>query len=126
MKVLIVDDEEDVADIVTIYFTTVGHQCQPSYSAKMALVVAEVWKPNLVVLDVGLKDRCGLDIVDELRPLCAPGAVIVGVSGWGTKKDIERAFDAGVDNYFVKPFHRPDITKMIEMATDRMAMVKVE
>jgi DNA-binding NtrC family response regulator len=108
--VLIVDDEQVIADTLVIIFANAGYDARAAYSAEQALDMLQdaVWQPQLAILDVGLPRMHGIDLAIHLQGMC-PGCGLSLFSGQAATLDlIEAAQDKGhAFEVLPKPVH-PD------------------
>src|ERR1700755_1415872 len=103
-RVLIVDDNEDAANSLAMILKLGGHETASVYSAADALQRAAVFKPDVVLLDIGLPGMDGYEVAQKKREL--PGLRDIGrvaVTGYGRSDDRLRARDAGFDDHLTKP-----------------------
>ena len=103
-RVLVVDDNADGADSLALHLRLSGHEVQVAYSGPAALKVAEPFRPDVVLLDIGLPGMDGYEVARRLRQ--QPGladVVLVAVTGYGTDEDRSRSQEAGFDAHLVKP-----------------------
>jgi PAS domain S-box-containing protein len=104
LKVLVVDDSRDAADICATLLELSGHRVQTAYSGRRALEVAEAFRPHVLLLDIGLPDLDGYQLARTIR--AAPWgqhAQLVAVTGWGQEEDRRRALEVGFDHHLTKP-----------------------
>lgn len=103
-RVLVVDDNRDVATMFASALTQLGHTTEVAYDAEGALDVARRFRPDVGVLDVGLPGTDGLTLARDLKRV--PGLEqlrLIAVSGYGQAADRSRALAAGIDEHLVKP-----------------------
>jgi signal transduction histidine kinase/ActR/RegA family two-component response regulator len=103
-RVMVVDDNKDVADSFALLLETLGADVRVVYSGAEALALFPVFEPRLAFLDLSMPDMDGYEVARQLR--AAPegkGVVLVALSGWGADEDRRRAFEAGFDKHAVKP-----------------------
>jgi CheY-like chemotaxis protein len=104
-RVLIVDDNEDSANSLAMILELGGHETASVYTAVDALRHAAVFKPDVVLLDIGLPGGMdGYEVAQKMREL--PGLRdirLVAVTGYGRSDDRRRARDAGFDDHLTKP-----------------------
>ncbi len=103
MRLLIVEDADDVCDAIVESLTRIGHVCDSARTLADARQLLAVQPFDLVVLDINLPDGFGHDLLREVRTRGDPLAVIMLTARLGVDDRIE-ALDAGADDYLVKPF----------------------
>ena len=103
-RILVVDDNVDVTETMTMLLETVGHHTAFAHNGAQALSTAAAYRPHIVILDIGLPDQNGYEVARQLR-LHEEGAglFIVAATGWGQDADRERARVAGFDLHMTKP-----------------------
>jgi signal transduction histidine kinase/DNA-binding response OmpR family regulator len=103
-RILVVDDNEDAAEMLAMVLKQAGYRTQTAYDSRSALAAVAAWSPHVVILDIGLPDISGYDVARELRhdDRCA-GLSLIALTGWGTRDDKQRAMDAGFDVHLTKP-----------------------
>jgi len=103
-RVLIVDDNEDAANSLALILELGGHKTASVYTAADALQRATAFKPDVVLLDIGLPGMDGYEVAQKMCEL--PGLRnirLVAVTGYGRSDDRLRARDAGFDDHLTKP-----------------------
>jgi CheY-like chemotaxis protein len=102
--VLVVDNLADAADSLAILLRLWGYDAAVCYDGAAALEVAPTYRPQAVLLDVGMPGLDGFEVSRRLRgrPDCA-SIVIIGVSGYGDENSCSRARLAGFAHYLLKP-----------------------
>lgn len=103
-RVLIVDDNEDAANSLAMILKLSGHETASVYTAMDALERAVSFRPDVVLLDIGLPGMNGYEVAQKMREL--PGLAdirLVAVTGYGRSDDRLRARDAGFDDHLTKP-----------------------
>jgi CheY-like chemotaxis protein len=103
-RVLIVDDNEDAANSLALVLKLGGHETASVYSAVDCLAHAATFRPDVVLLDIGLPGMSGYEVAQKLREL--PGlrdVKLIAVTGYGRSDDRIRARDAGFDDHLTKP-----------------------
>jgi len=104
LKVLVVDDNVDAADSIALLLTIDGFNAQSVHGAVAALDTVDTFKPDVVLLDIGLPVMDGYEVARRLRSHTAIEDLrIVALSGYGQQADRDRAAEAGFDDYLVKP-----------------------
>jgi CheY-like chemotaxis protein len=106
-KVLIVDDQQNVRELLKITLEFEDHQIFMAANGEQALAMARVEQPNIIFLDVVMpgSDLDGLEVCRRLKSDPSTAKIHVAfISAKGQQKDIEAGLSAGADDYFVKPF----------------------
>jgi CheY-like chemotaxis protein len=104
LRILVVDDNADSADTLALMLTLMGHAVQTAYDGQAALDAGPAFRPDVVLMDIGLPGVNGYDAARRMRrePWGA-SAVLVATTGWGQEADKRRALDAGFDLHLTKP-----------------------
>jgi two-component system phosphate regulon response regulator PhoB len=103
--VLIVDDERDLAELIDFNLRGAGFSTHLAFTGEAALGAARERPPELVLLDLMLPDMSGIDVCRHLRASAQTrGLLIVMLTAKGEEQDRIRGFEAGADDYVVKPF----------------------
>lgn len=101
---LVVDDNHDSADTVTMLLRRSGHEVRVAYSGEEALEKGPEFRPNIVLLDLGLPEMDGYEIARRLRQNPQlKNSRFVALSGYGQDSDRERSRREGFDAHMVKP-----------------------
>jgi DNA-binding response OmpR family regulator len=102
LRVLLVDDHGDTVEMLKIVLESEGHEVRTAGDVATALETAAQIEFDLLLSDLGLPDRSGLDLMRELR---ARGSTLPGIalSGYGQASDIARSLSAGFSEHVVKP-----------------------
>ena len=119
IKVLVVDDEPQILRALRINLRARGYDVEVAACGTEALRVAATQQPELVVLDLGLPDLDGLDVIHGLRGWTA--VPIIVLSGRSGSSDKVAALDAGADDYVTKPFGIDELLARIRAVTRRAA-----
>ena len=117
LRVLIVDDNIDAAQILAMYIEALGHRAEVSHSPSQALEHVRGARPDLCVLDIGLPEFDGYELAVRLRAL--PGCrdlPLVALSGYGQAEDKQKAVAAGFDRHVVKPIQGDDVMALLAAA----------
>jgi PAS domain S-box-containing protein len=104
VRVLVVDDNVDAAESIAMLLTLEGHEVRTVYAAHDALEAVRSFRPQVVLLDIGLPDMDGYEVARQLRSQqVIEGMRLVAVTGYGQQSDRMRAREAGFDQHLVKP-----------------------
>ena len=121
-RVLVVDDNEDSADSLATLLKLEGHEVQAVYSATDALEHAQAFRPEVLLIDVGLPQMDGYELARRLRALPAlRGSTLIAVTGYGMPEDRARATAAGFDEHLVKPVGLASLVRAMAAADSRAA-----
>jgi CheY-like chemotaxis protein len=110
--VLIVDDNQDAAETVAILLQLSGHQTKVVFQGEDALQGWKAFQADVVILDIGLPDMSGYEVVSRLRQDGFTG-VAIALSGYGQPEDKRRALESGFDLHFVKPVEGDALEKAL-------------
>ena len=106
-RVLIVDDNEDSAQLLSMLLTAQGHVVHTADDGPAALDAARDFRPDVVLLDIGLPLMDGYEVASRLRgEYGRDGLLLIAVTGYGQDGDRRRAEEAGFDHHLVKPVDR--------------------
>jgi two-component system KDP operon response regulator KdpE len=122
-RILIVDDEPQILRALRINLTARQYDVHVAADGREALLSATTTRPDLVVLDLGLPDIDGVDVIRELRAW-TPVPIVV-LSGRADSRDKVAALDAGADDYVTKPFSIEELLARIRAVTRRRASADV-
>jgi two-component system CheB/CheR fusion protein len=112
-RILLVEDNRDIAEGFALLFKDLGHEVRVVHDGPAALEVAQAFRPELVLLDIGLPGMDGWEVARRVRKL--PGLenpVLAAVTGYAQEEDRRRSAEAGVDYHLVKPV---DLTALREL-----------
>jgi two-component system, OmpR family, KDP operon response regulator KdpE len=101
-SILIVDDEEQIRRLLREALEEAGYAVRETESGRVALGEIALQAPDLVILDLGLPDTPGTEVLRALRPICSAPVLILSVLG--SERGKIAALDAGADDYLTKPF----------------------
>lgn len=123
-RVLVVDDEPQIVRALAINLRTRGYDVRTAGSGGEALAVAAAHGPDLVVLDLGLPDMDGTEVIAGLRGWTS--APILVLSGRSDSIDKVEALDAGADDYVTKPFAMDELLARMRAMVRRAAPLDAE
>jgi signal transduction histidine kinase/ActR/RegA family two-component response regulator len=103
-RVLIVDDNQDMAQSTAQLLTLLGHNVQTAYDGPSAVEAARAYRPDVILLDIGLPGMDGFDVAGQVRQQPElKNTVIIAISGYAENVDRTRSREAGFDHHLVKP-----------------------
>ncbi len=113
-RVLIVDDNADAADSLAVLLSTEGHETQTVHSARNAIVHAQSFQPDVILLDIGLPEMDGYEVARRIRELPGGREVkLVAVTGYGGAEDRIRTRAAGFDAHLLKPLELAILARVL-------------
>jgi len=113
--VLVVDDEFHITHAVTSLLKMYGRTCISKNESQGVMELIDEQHPRVVVLDVYMPDRGGLEICRAIRSEAKYDDLkIIMITALGSDEDIKRGFEAGADEYVLKPFHPIELQKKID------------
>jgi PAS domain S-box-containing protein len=116
-KILVADDARDTADSFGLLLQGRGHVVMVAYDGESALKMAEKFRPQFVLLDLGMPIIDGFEVCRRIRATPWGGGVsIVAQSGWGQERDRRQSRAAGFDHHLVKPVDLEDLFSLIEQS----------
>jgi CheY-like chemotaxis protein/two-component sensor histidine kinase len=116
-RVLVVDDNVDNADMLAALFEAYGHVSKALYSSSVALAEAAAFRPDVVLLDIGMPELDGHELCRRLRALPECGsALFIAMSGWGRPEDRVRSREAGFAHHEVKPLDPAALVRLLSTA----------
>jgi two-component system CheB/CheR fusion protein len=115
LRVLIVDDDRDVSESTAEVLRLAGFEVSTSHNSRTALQAVPSFRPNVVLLDIGMPEMDGYEVARRLRAtVWGERLVLIAVSGYGQEEDRERSRKAGFDRHLVKPVRSFDLSCQIE------------
>ena len=109
--ILVVEDESAICNLVTTTLEAEGYRCHVARNGKQALIEAGTCYPALILLDLGLPDMDGIDVIKKIRSWSQ--VPITVISARSEDKDKIDALDAGADDYLTKPFSTAELLARI-------------
>jgi signal transduction histidine kinase len=120
LRVLVVDDNADAADSLAWLLRHGDHEVRTAHDGRQAVEVAHEFRPQAVVLDLGLPEIDGYEVARRLRQHAdTRGALLVALSGYGQQEHRRRSSEAGFDYHFVKPLDFGGLQRILLEAQDR-------
>ena len=122
--ILIVDDEAPIRAFLKTSLTDRGYACAEAATAEMGLTLAASLHPDLILLDLGLPDRDGQDVVAEIRKSGQIPVIVVSARDQESQKVM--ALEAGADDYLNKPFGLDELAARIKVVLRRRPTPGIE
>lgn len=121
LRVLIVDDNEDAAEMFGIMLRRLGHQAHSVYCGRDVIAAVSEFGPELVLLDLGLPDISGYEVARQLRQAGHSELAIVALTGFSHESARARTLEAGFDAHLIKPVSLDQVFAAVSNATARRA-----
>jgi signal transduction histidine kinase len=113
-RIVVVDDNTDSADSLTMVLGFDGHEVLAVYTGLQAIEQAERFKPDVMLIDIGLPDLDGYEVARRIRAIPALQSIcLVAVTGYGQDADKDRAHAAGFSEHLVKPIEFPTLERVL-------------
>jgi PAS domain S-box-containing protein len=121
LRIMVVDDNQDAALMLSMLLGAVGHEVTVQYGSTPALAAAALAPPEVFLLDIGLPEMDGNELARRLRALPqTAGAVLIAVTGYGQEQDRAATRAAGFDHHLVKPVDTEQLMALLaSIATAR-------
>ncbi|HKE20232.1 MAG TPA: PAS domain-containing protein [Kofleriaceae bacterium] len=113
--ILVVDDNQDAADLLAEVLRDQGHQVLVAHDGPQALERVGEFRPEVAILDIGLPVMDGYELALALRTRLGPELRLLAVTGYGQERDRARSHEVGFEKHFVKPVALTDLLDAIEV-----------
>ncbi|MFA4844179.1 MAG: response regulator transcription factor [Candidatus Margulisiibacteriota bacterium] len=123
-KILVIDDEKSMRKLLEISLTTEGYQVESAKTAKEGLTQLSNFRPDIVILDLGLPDMTGNEVMKKIRERTGTPVIVLTVRN--SDHDKVSLLDAGADDYLTKPFNLPELSARIRVALRHSLNLKEE
>ena len=120
--ILVIDDEVQIRRLLDITLTASGYKVVEAGTAKEGILLAASVNPMLIILDLGLPDMDGLDVLKKLREWYTNPIIILSVRS--SEDDIVKALDNGANDYLTKPFRNRELQARIRVASKQTVRQK--
>jgi signal transduction histidine kinase/ActR/RegA family two-component response regulator len=113
-RILVVDDNRDAANTLALVLQIMGNETRTAHDGLEALDVAEEFRPDVALLDIGMPKLNGYDAARRLRDEpWGREMVLIALTGWGQEEDRRRSREAGFDFHLVKPVAPADLKSLL-------------
>lgn len=119
-KILIIEDDRDMSEIILLYLRKSGFECRQAFDGPGAIQLAREYSPDLLILDVQLPGLNGLEVCRTLRQ--EMDTPILFLSCLGEETDKIKGLEAGGDDYIAKPFSLPELLARVRAALRRSGL----
>lgn len=121
-KILIVDDDENITELISLYLNKEGYDTKIVQSGSQAFSAFQSYNPNLVILDLMLPGKDGFDVCKEIRQVS--NTPIIMLTAKGETFDKILGLELGADDYMVKPFDTKELTARVKAVLRRFTPQK--
>ena len=113
-RILVADDNRDAAESMSMVLRLMGNEVRTVNDGIKAVEEAEAFRPDMVLLDIGMPRLNGYDAARRIRAeRWGKAILVVAMTGWGQDEDKRRASEAGFDQHFTKPVNPADLEQLI-------------
>lgn len=114
-RILVVDDNVDSAESMALLLGLEGHEVQITYDGPSTLNLVRTFRPQVVLLDIGLPGMNGYEVAQQLRhDPEMPKIILIALTGYGQAEDRKRSQEAGFDHHFTKPVDHDQLASLIK------------
>jgi CheY-like chemotaxis protein len=115
-RILIVDDNRDTADSLAMMLQMMGNETHTAYDGLEAVQAAALFRPEIVLLDIGLPKMNGYQAAWHIRQQqWGESMALIAQTGWGQEEDKRRALEAGFDHHLTKPVQAAALEKLLAL-----------
>jgi PAS domain S-box-containing protein len=114
LRILVVDDNRDMVDILELLLARSGYAVRIASEGRTALDIAREFQPQVVLLDIGLPGMDGYEVARRLRSLLPNETLLIAITGYGTASDRHLAEEAGFDQHLMKPVSFEQIMQLVQ------------
>lgn len=117
-RILVIEDDKAIGNLIKMTLSTQGYEYDIAIDGKSALQKVLSMPPDVIILDLGLPDMDGIEVINKIRGWSQTPIIIV--SARGEEHDKIHALDAGADDYVTKPFSVDELLARIRVALRRV------
>src|SRR5215217_547394 len=113
-RILVVDDNHDSAMSLAMMLSIMGHDTRTAHDGESAVVTAESFLPEVVLLDIGLPKLNGYEVAQRIRKQAwGQSMFLIAVTGWGQEEDRQRSSEVGLNVHMVKPVEPAALERLL-------------
>jgi CheY-like chemotaxis protein len=113
LHVLVVDDQDDIAETMAILIRLYGHEVDTASSGAAALTAAQAKTPDVVLLDISMPGMNGYDVAKQFRSMFGYKLLLIAITAYGSAEAKRRCLAAGFDDHFVKPVNPEFVRRLL-------------
>jgi signal transduction histidine kinase len=120
LEILVVEDNDDVADMLASWLEELGHHVRVARTGPSGLALVLSTKPDVVLCDIGLPEMDGVEVCQRVRAQAREfRPLMVAITGWGKEEDRKRTAAAGFDHHLVKPVALDTLSRLLSSVRSR-------
>jgi DNA-binding response OmpR family regulator len=113
--VLVADDTPQAAELLEVYLANTDYEVRTVYDGEQTLALVDSWKPDLILLDIMMPKISGFEVCKRIRANPATrNTAVVMITALDQPSDIERAVEAGCDDFLSKPINKADLLHRVQ------------
>ena len=113
MKILLIEDEQELAQSIAVYLQKENYLCETVFTFDAAIEKINMYQYDCIVVDITLPDGSGLNVIKALKQLKSQTGVII-ISAKNSLDDKVAGLGIGADDYLTKPFHLPELNARVK------------
>ena len=113
-RILVVDDNEDVANCVAEVLRLMGHEARVAHNGRAALEMASQAPTDVVLLDIVMPGMSGFEVARQIRLQHGPAVLLIAITAFGQAADRQMSREAGFDLHLVKPVDMEQLKRLLE------------
>jgi CheY-like chemotaxis protein len=123
-RILVADDNQDAADSLAMILEMAGHDVRVVHDGPSALTIAQTFRPDTALLDIGMPQLNGYQVAQALRKeTWGAGIILIALTGWGQESDRQQAIEAGFDRHLTKPVDLDALEALLSEDADRRVIL---
>ncbi|HYE74351.1 MAG TPA: ATP-binding protein, partial [Blastocatellia bacterium] len=113
LRILVADDNQDSADSLALFLSITGHEVHTAHDGLTAVIEAERFQPNVILLDIGMPKLNGYEAARRIREQSGNNVLLIALTGWGQEEDRRRSKEAGFDHHLTKPVDFDALSRLL-------------
>jgi CheY-like chemotaxis protein len=118
LRVLVVDDYDDIVETMATLLRLYGHEVDTALSGPAALRAAQANPPDVVLLDITMPGMSGYDVAAQLRGMFGYKLLLIAITAYGSAEARRCCLEAGFDVHFVKPVNPDQVERVLRHLAD--------
>ena len=118
MRILLVEDHFDSAQLFTAILKKTGHEVRTVHSGRAGVLEAKSSNPEVIISDIGLPDLNGYELAKQVRAQEQfKTTLMIAITGYGQPEDVDQALAAGFDHHMLKPIDWDKLRRLLDAHT---------